>query len=73
MRFIGTCSSLSIARIAESCTRRADKRLLHKKVKEEYPELYKELSLHLRNPYDYYQNDQYYVLVHSAIDYVFEK
>ena len=46
---------------------------MNRLVKNEYPDLYLELALHLNNPYDYYQNNKYYDLVHSAVDYVFRK
>lgn len=73
MEFIGTCSSSEIARIAESCRRRLSKKKMNALVKIYYPDLYDELALHLYNPYDYYQNEKYYDLVHSSIDYVFIK
>lgn len=42
-------------------------------VKAQYSDIYKELALNLHNPYDYYQDNEYYCLVHSSIDYVFKK
>jgi len=73
MIFIGTCSSSNIAKIAESCKRRLDKKRMHRLVKEQYPDIYSDLALNLYNPYNYYQNNKYYCLVHSSIDYVFRK
>jgi hypothetical protein len=50
---------------------RANKRRIDRLVKKFYPELYDELSLRLRNPYDYYRTDKHLILVHSAIEYFF--
>lgn len=73
MEFIGTCSSSEVAAIARSCNRRLNKAKFNRMVKKEYPDIYNDLALNLYNPYNYYQNDKYYCLVHSMIDYVFEK
>ena len=73
LEFIGTCSSPEIAKIAESCKRPLSKKRMNRIVKEQFPDIYSSLSLDLNNPYEYYQNNQYCNLVHSAIDYVFRK
>jgi hypothetical protein len=73
MEFIGTCSSSEIAKIAESCKRKLSKKKMNVRVKREYPDLFEELSLHLTNPFDYYQSKTHFDLVHSAVDYVFKK
>lgn len=73
MEFIGTCADKRISLIAEKCNRRLHKKKMNRMVKEQYPELYYALALNLYNPYSYYQNDEYYNLVHSQIDYIFKK
>jgi len=73
MIYLGNCASKAIANIATKCKKRLNKRWFNNKIKKEFPGIYKDLALNFYNPYCYYQNEKYYVLRHSAIEYVFEK
>lgn len=48
---------------------RANKRVINRLVKQHLPGLYYELALNFYNPYEYYKNDKYLILVHSSIEY----
>jgi hypothetical protein len=48
---------------------RANKRRIHKLVKKHLPELFTELALNLRNPYEYFKTATHLIIVHSATDY----
>ena len=73
MEYLGNCSDAGIASIAKGCTKLLNKKWFNAKVKKEFPDMYRDLALEYYNPYRYYQNKKYYVLVHSMIDYVFLK
>ena len=55
--------------------RRCSYRLLCKKIKRDYPEMYEQLNLDLYNPWKdmTYSTPTHYVLTHSAIEYFFRK
>ncbi len=53
--------------------KRMNKRILHRLIRKELPELYEALCLNLRNPYTYFQTKSHYVLVHSGIEYFLRK
>jgi len=48
---------------------RADKRIINRLVKKYLPNLYRQLALHLYNPYHYYKTKNHLILVHSDIEY----
>ena len=53
--------------------KRMNKKLLHRFIRKELPELYEALCLSLYNPYNYFQTKTHYILVHSAIEYFINK
>lgn len=55
-----------------SGAKRADKRKVNALVKKHLPDLYADLCLDYRNPYNYYKNDRFIILTHSAIEYFIE-
>jgi glucose-6-phosphate isomerase len=66
-----TCSNITMdtwERLMKGA-KRMNKRLLHRLIRRELPELYEALCLNLRNPYGYFQTKSHYILVHSAIEY----
>ena len=72
-----TCADVSADKWDELMrgARKCSYKRLVKKVKEELPMLYNELSLEFYNPYenDCKQTKTHYVLVHSAIEYFIRK
>ena len=50
---------------------KADVRKVNKLVKEQEPEIYRQLCLEYYNPYNYFRTKKHLVLVHSAIEYFF--
>jgi len=67
------CSCVNISArqwniLMENATK-ANKRAINKLVKKHIPDLYQYLSLHLRNPYNYYKTKNHLILVHSSIEY----
>lgn len=75
--FYGTCAELSadFVQDTEDRGRKVSYRNLLRRIKNEYPELYKELSLSIYNPFaeQSYQTKEFWVLVHSGINYFFLK
>jgi hypothetical protein len=69
------CTNISLTKWNQLMegAKRMDKRKLHKLVKSNCPNLYKGLSLHLHNPYNYYKTKTHYILVHSGIEYFLRK
>jgi hypothetical protein len=66
-----TCANVSIRewdKLYENTTR-ANKASINRLVKKHLPELFEDLSLDLRNPYEYYKSSTHLILVHSATDY----
>lgn len=49
--------------------KRADKRKINALVKKYLPELFNDLGLRFRNPYNYFKTKTHFVLTHSAIEY----
>ena len=47
---------------------RANKRAINSLVKKLLPDLYEDLALQLRNPYNYLRTKKHLILVHSAIE-----
>lgn len=66
-----TCVSSTIREWEEMMKNKkvANKRVIDRLVKEQLPELYENLQLKYRNPYQYYITPKHVVLVHSAIEY----
>jgi hypothetical protein len=55
-------------RLMDGATR-ANKKAVNKLVKNHLPDLYGDLSLNLRNPYNYFKTKTHLILVHSGIEY----
>lgn len=78
LEFIGTCSDREISKIAEKSGRRFSYKRLVKLIKEQYPDIYESLSLHLYNPWCdqsckiNYNNETYVNLIWSDIDHIFK-
>ncbi len=53
--------------------KRMNKRTLNSLIKRELPELYHELALNYYNPYNYFQTNTHYILIHSCIEYFIKK
>lgn len=77
IEFQGTCSDRYIAKIAEKGGRRFAYKKLVKLVKDQYPNIYEELSLNFYNPWEResrkinYNGNFYLNLVWSGIDHIF--
>jgi hypothetical protein len=77
IEFQGTCSDKGMSRIAEKGGRRFSYKRQVKLVKNQYPEMYEALSLHLYNPWENdsrkinYEGRLYLNLVWSDIDHIF--
>ncbi len=68
---IATCADITLdkwERWMKGATR-ADKRTIHRLVRDHLPDLYHALRLDLRNPYAYYKTRNHLILVHSGIEY----
>ena len=66
-----TCSGINLAqwnRWMAGATR-ANHRQIDRLVRRHLPELYEDLRLDLRNPYNYFKTRWHLILVHSAIEY----
>lgn len=78
LEFIGTCSDREIAQIAEKGSRRFSYKRLVKLIKEQYPDMYKALSLDSYNPWweqshrINYEGELYVNLIWSDIDHIFK-
>ena len=66
-----TCSGIGLAQWNRWMARatRADHRLINSLVRRHLPDLYEDLRLDLRNPYQYFKTRRHLILVHSAIEY----
>lgn len=71
--FKGTCVSNSATFVNTQLEKavRADKRQINRLVREYFPESYHTFILGGYNPYNYYRNDTYLILVHSHIEHFF--
>ena len=66
-----TCCNINLAqwnRWMAGATR-ADHRQIDNLVRRHLPDLYEDLRLDLRNPYNYFKTRRHLILVHSAIEY----
>ena len=66
-----TCCNINLAqwnRWMDGATR-ADHRQVDSLVRRHLPDLYENLRLDLRNPYNYFKTRRHLILVHSAIEY----
>ena len=77
IRYYSNCTVLTeneVSSILQKSKKASYKRLVNK-IKKTYPDIYKELDLNLYNPYheNTAQTNKYYILVHSAVEYFFEK
>lgn len=71
LEFQCTCADISIyewRRLMQD-SKRANKIIINRLVKKILPDLYKELALNLRNPYNYFKTKTHLILVHSGIEY----
>lgn len=71
------CTAASANEVARlmSGKKKASYRLLVNRIKKQYPDLYSALALNLYNPFKEQtaQTKTHYILVHSGIEYFFEK
>jgi len=71
LEFEYTCVDISINKwdqLMQNSTR-ANYKIINNLVKKHLPDLYNDLSLHLRNPYNYFKTKTHLILVHSGIEY----
>lgn len=77
MKFYGTCENLSadFVQDTENRGRKVDYKKLVRRIKKENVEIYRHLSLDIYNPFwsQSYQTKEFWVLVHSAINFFFFK
>ena len=66
-----TCCNITLAQWERwmAGATRADHRQIDSLVRKHLPGLYRDLSLNLWNPYNYFKTRRHLILVHSAIEY----
>jgi hypothetical protein len=72
--YIGNCSELPASFVDKQMDKaaRANKKNINRLVKQQYPDIFESLDLSFYNPFDYYKNDKFLILRHSAIGYFFK-
>lgn len=71
---VATCVGITHAQWEEFMkgAKRANKKKIDALVKKHLPDLYHKLALNFRNPYNYFKNERFLILVHSGIEYFLE-
>lgn len=74
LSYVATCVGITKrdCEVYKRGAKRANKRAINKLVKKLLPDLYNELALNFRNPYNYYRTSKHLIVVHSGIEYFIE-